>query len=120
VIAPLLELRGLEAGERLASGRRGRFAPAELLAAATSNGASSLGLRPNAFAVGGPADFVELDPDSPRTRGADADRVILAATSADVRTTVVAGRELHGSGRIGRHAVPASSDRGVSGDGPER
>ena len=120
VIDPLLELRGLEAGERLASGRRGRFAPVELLAAATAHGATSLGLRPNGFAVGDPADLVELDPDSPRTRGADPDRVVLAATAADVRTTVIAGRELHGSGRIGRHAVPSASDRGVSGNEPER
>src|SRR5205085_2382741 len=69
VIDPLLELRGLEAGERLASGRRGRFTPAELLAAATEHGATSLGIAPNRFAVGDPADFVELDLDSPRTMG---------------------------------------------------
>jgi formiminoglutamate deiminase len=120
VIDPLLELRGLEAGERLASGRRGRFSPAELLAAATSHGATSLGLRPNTFAAGDPADFVELALDSPRTSGADHDRVIVTATAADVRTTAVAGRVLHGSGRIRRHAVPQPPERGVSRNEPER
>ena len=95
VIDPLLEVRGLEAGERLSSGRRGRFTPAELLAAGTANGSVSLGLAPNRFAVGDPADLVELDPDSPRTRGADPAQLILTATAADVLTTVVAGRTVH-------------------------
>lgn len=91
VIDPLLEVRGLEAGERLASGRRGRFTPAELLGAATANGSASLGVAPNTFAVGDPADFVELDLASPRTAGADPAQLILAATASDVLTTVVAG-----------------------------
>lgn len=94
VIDPLLELRALEAGERLASGRRGRFSPAELFAAATTHGSVSLGLRANGFAVGDPADLLELDRDSPRTRGADPERLILTATAADVITTVVAGHEV--------------------------
>lgn len=95
VIDPLLELRGLEAGERLASGRRGRFTPAELLAAGTTRGATSLGLAPNGFRVGDPADLVELDPDSLRTRGGEPAQVVLTATASDVRTTIVAGREVH-------------------------
>ncbi|GAA2753184.1 formimidoylglutamate deiminase [Amnibacterium kyonggiense] len=95
VIDPLLEMRGLEAGERLASGRRGRFTPRELLAAATEHGATSLGLPPTRFRVGDPADLVELDPDSPRTRGAVPAQLVLTATASDVRTTVVAGREVH-------------------------
>jgi formiminoglutamate deiminase len=120
VIDPLLEIRGLEAGERLASGRRGRFAPAELLAAATWHGSTSLGLRANGFAVGDPADFVELDPDSPRTSGAVPEQLILTATASDVLTTVVAGRILHGSGSIGRHADATHDDDGASGNEPER
>ena len=43
VIDPFEELRGLELDERLASGERGRFSPAELLTAATANGYASLG-----------------------------------------------------------------------------
>jgi cytosine/adenosine deaminase-related metal-dependent hydrolase len=95
VIDPLLELRGLEAGERLSSGRRGRFAPEELLTVATANGATSLGLAPNRFAIGDPADLVELDLRSARTGGADRSQLILTATASDVLTTVVAGREVH-------------------------
>jgi len=51
VVDPFLEMRGLEAGERLASGRRGRFAPAELWVAAGTAGYAALGLAPVA-AVG--------------------------------------------------------------------
>lgn len=91
VIDPLLEIRGLEAGERLASGRRGRFDPAELLAAATEHGSASLGLPPNRFEPGDPADFVEVDLRSPRTSGADPRQALLAATASDVLATVVAG-----------------------------
>lgn len=91
VIDPLLEIRGLEAGERLSSGRRGRFTPAELLAAGTDHGSRSLGLRRNRFEPGDPADFVEIDLASPRTSGADPRQAILAATASDVLTVVVAG-----------------------------
>lgn len=94
VIDPLLEIRGLEAWERLSSGRRGRFTPAELLAAGTTNGAHSLGLAPNTFAVGDPADFVELALDSPRTSGSAPEQLILTATASDVRATVVVGSEV--------------------------
>ncbi|WP_375400231.1 formimidoylglutamate deiminase [uncultured Amnibacterium sp.] len=99
VIDPLLEIRGLEAGERLSSGRRGRFTPAELLAAGTTRGAASLGLAPNAFAAGDPADFVELALDSPRTSGSAPEQLILTATGSDVLTTVVAGER-----RVGKRA----------------
>ncbi|MBW4042317.1 MAG: formimidoylglutamate deiminase [Acidobacteria bacterium] len=116
VIDPLLEIRGLEAGERLASGRRGRIGPPALLAAGTWHGSTSLGLRPNRFAVGDPADFVELDPGSPRTTGAEPDQLVLTATASDVLTTVVAGRVLHGSGSIRRRAGAGPHDDRVSSD----
>ncbi|WP_382307541.1 formimidoylglutamate deiminase [Herbiconiux sp. UC225_62] len=44
VIDPFLEVRGLEMHERLASGRRGVFSPAELVAASTSGSYRALGL----------------------------------------------------------------------------
>jgi formiminoglutamate deiminase len=50
VVDPFLELRGLEMHERLASGRRGVFAPTELLAASASASYRALGR-----AGGGPA-----------------------------------------------------------------
>lgn len=120
VIDPLLEIRGLEAGERLSSGRRGRFTPAELLTAATANGAASVGLAPNTFAIGDPADFVELALDSPRTSGSAPEQLILTATASDVLTTVVAGTTVRGSGSFQRHAAPASPANGVSGNEPDR
>ncbi|MGN6446576.1 formimidoylglutamate deiminase [Amnibacterium sp.] len=121
VIDPLLEIRGLEAGERLASGRRGRFTPEALLEAATTNGARSLGLPPARFRPGDPADLVELDPDSVRTRGAAPEQLILTATASDVLRTVVAGRTVfHRSGRIERHADERGTREGVPGNGPDR
>lgn len=92
VIDPLLELRGLEAGERLAAGRRGIFDPAELWEAGSGNGYASLGLGRAGFGVGDWCDLVELDAGSFRTIGADASQLVLAATASDVLTTVVGGR----------------------------
>ncbi|SDZ40782.1 formimidoylglutamate deiminase [Herbiconiux ginsengi] len=45
VIDPFLEVRGLEMHERLASGRRGVFSPAELVAASASGSYRALGLN---------------------------------------------------------------------------
>ena len=91
VIDPLLELRGLEAGERLASGERGRFSPAELLDAATTAGYRSLGLGAAALAVGDPLDLVEIDMESARTAGSRPEQVGLVATGSDVLSVWVAG-----------------------------
>lgn len=91
VVDPLLELRGLEAGERLRSLRRGRFAPAELWEIGTDGGHRALGLARPAR-IGGPLDLVELDPHSVRTSGSEPDQLVLTATASDVRRTVVGGR----------------------------
>lgn len=92
VVDPLLEMRALEHGERLGSGRRGRFSPAELIAAASTGGATSVG-RPlvGAIAVGAPCDLMELDPASSRTAGSDSGQLALTATASDVRTVVIGG-----------------------------
>ena len=94
VIDPFLELRGLEAGERLASGERGRFSPAELLLAATSAGYRSLGWGAGGLAVGDPLDLVEVDLESLRTLGAFPSQVALAATGSDVVAVWVGGRRV--------------------------
>lgn len=91
VIDPLLELRGLEAGERLRSLRRGRIAPASLWHIGSAGGYGSLGLAEPAR-LGGPLDLVELDPSSLRTAGSRAEQLPLTATSADVTRTIVGGR----------------------------
>jgi formiminoglutamate deiminase len=94
VVDPLTEARALEHGERLRSGRRGRFAPAELGIALTSAGHASLGWS------GQHADLVAITMDSVRTAGCAPDQVLLAATAADVHTVVVGGRIV---ARDGRH-----------------
>jgi formiminoglutamate deiminase len=91
VVDPLLELRGLEAGERLRSLRRGRIAPASLWRIGSADGYSSLGLAEPAR-LGGPLDLVELDPGSLRTAGSRAEQLPLTATAADVTRTIVGGR----------------------------
>ena len=108
VIDMFSEMRGLEMHERLTTGRRGRFSPAELIAAATRDGCRSLGradgglLRENA-----PADFVVVDTGSVRTVGCRPDQVHYAATAADVTDVVVGGQPVvvdrcHRLGDVGR------------------
>lgn len=98
VVDPFEEARGLEAHERLASGKRGRFAPTELLDASTNH--ACLGW-PDAgrLAVGARADLVAVRTDSVRTAGADPAQVLFAATASDVHTVVVDGREVVRGGR---------------------
>ncbi len=91
IIDPWFEARALELHERLASGQRGRFDAAEVLAAATAHGASGwpdIG----SIAVGQGADLVHVNPDSVRTAGADGAGILFAATAADVTDVMVAGQ----------------------------
>jgi formiminoglutamate deiminase len=91
VIDPLLESRALEHGERLRTGRRGRFSPAELMAALTNH--ASIGWpEAGRIGVGAPADFVAIRLDSVRTAGSLPEQVVLTATASDVATVVVAGK----------------------------
>jgi cytosine/adenosine deaminase-related metal-dependent hydrolase len=100
VVDPLVEARALEHGERLRTGRRGHFRPAELLAAATADGHASLGWpEAGLIAVGAPADLVAVRLDSPRTAGVLPEQVLLAATASDVDTVVVGGRVVAEAGR---------------------
>jgi formiminoglutamate deiminase len=86
VVDPLAEARALEHGERLRTGQRGRFTPAELGVALTSAGHASLGWP------GRHADLVAVRLDSVRTAGCAPEEVMLAATAADVHTVVVGGK----------------------------
>jgi formiminoglutamate deiminase len=108
VVDPLLEMRGLEAGERLASGERGRFDPAALLAAATSNGYASLGLGDNRLRPGDLCDLVEVSTESVRTVGSAPTQLPLTATASDVRRVIVHGVVVADSGRlVSAGGVPA-------------
>ena len=90
------EMRALELHERLVSGQRGRFTPAELITAAT--GHAALGW-PDAgrLAPGAPADLVAVRLD-PQTAGAP-EQILLAAAAADVDTVLVDGRPVVSGGR---------------------
>ncbi|WP_309117797.1 formimidoylglutamate deiminase [Saccharothrix sp.] len=90
VVDPLLEARGLEHGERLRTGQRGRFAPAELVAALTNHAA--LGWDAGRIEVGMPADLVAVRMDSVRTAGCTDEQVVLAATASDVSVVVSGGK----------------------------
>ncbi|MFD7078040.1 formimidoylglutamate deiminase [Nocardioides sp. NPDC059952] len=106
VIDPWLEVRGLEAGERLRSRQRGRFSPGDLETARTSAGYAASGI-PGGLRVGACADLVELDPDSVRTTGAALDQLALVATATDVTTVVVGGRLVAEHGRLTDGRDPA-------------
>lgn len=93
IVDPFVEARALEHGERLRTGQRGRFSPAELGVALTSAGHASLGWPAPS------ADLVAVRLDSPRTAGCAPDQLLLAATAADVHTVVVGGKVIVKDGR---------------------
>ena len=100
VIDPFLEARGLEAGERLASGSRGRFSPAELMTALTESGYQSLGLGPGGIRVGAWCDLVEINAGSIRTAGSATEQLVLTATASDVQKVIVGGRLVASGGQL--------------------
>jgi formiminoglutamate deiminase len=107
VIDPFEELRGLEMHERLATGERGRFTPAELIMIASEAGYRSLGWPEGGLiADGALADFVVVRSDSVRTTGADPGQIAYAATAGDIDQVVVAGRVIV---RDGRHQLGSAA-----------
>lgn len=102
VVDPLLEARALEHGERLRSGRRGRFSPIELVRALGEGGSASTGRPAGRIEAGLPCDLLEIDPISVRTAGSEADQLALSATAGDVATVIVAGQVV---ARGGVHAA---------------
>ncbi|TQM82871.1 formiminoglutamate deiminase [Saccharothrix saharensis] len=91
VIDPLAEARALEHNERLRTGERGRFAPADLVAALTNHAAIGW---PEAGRIeaGAPADLVAVRVNSIRTAGTAPEQLIMSATASDVAAVVVGGR----------------------------
>ena len=108
VIDPFEDARAVEMNERLASGQRGRFSPAQLVTAATAAGHASLGWpEAGRIRVGAPCDLVGISTHTVRTAGATAEQVMFAATAADIHTVVVNGRPVvaqgcHVLGDVGR------------------
>jgi formiminoglutamate deiminase len=103
----LAEARRLEQHERLASGRRGTFAPDALLHAATEAGHRCLGWTDaGRLTPGARADLVAIDLTSPRTAGAAPAQLVMCATAADVTDVIVDGQPVvrdraHRLGAIG-------------------
>jgi formiminoglutamate deiminase len=96
----LAEARLLEAHERLVTGERGRFRPAELIEALTVAGHRALGWTDvGRLARGQRADLVAVRLDSPRTAGCAPGQLVMAAAAADVHTVVVDGRVVVADGR---------------------
>jgi formiminoglutamate deiminase len=105
VIDMFEEIRGAEMNERLASRRRGRFTPAELVAAATRH--TSIGWDDaGEIAAGRRADLVCVRLDGTRTAGADPLGAIYAATAADVTRVIADGRTIVADGRHATIDVP--------------
>ena len=89
---PLTQARGLEYGERLASGVRGRFPPRDLWAAITVHSHRSIGSAGGRLAVGARADLVALNTVSTRTAGSMPEQMIMSASAPDVSVVVSGGR----------------------------
>jgi formiminoglutamate deiminase len=101
VIDLVEEARGIELHARLATGRRGVFSPEDLITAATTGGSASLGFQ-GGLTEGSVADFIVVDPDSPRLIGLEEatglDSIVFAATAEDVREVYVGGKQIVGQG----------------------
>lgn len=107
VIDPFLEMRGLEMHERLASGTRGQFTPAEALSAGSAGGYRSLGWLTPPLQVGGPCDLLEIDDQSTRTIGSDALQLLFSATASDVARVIVGGQVVAERGLLADGTDPA-------------
>ena len=101
------EMRGIEMDQRLKEQARGLFPPDQLIRISSEHGHRALGW-PNGgrIAVGSPCDLVAVDLDSVRTSGSEPEQVVMAATSADVRTVVVGGRVMVSEGKHQVSNVP--------------
>jgi formiminoglutamate deiminase len=97
LIDPFEEARAVELDERLESGTRGIHSAAELLRAATTGGAESIGW-PEAGRIesGALADLVTVGLEGVGLAGTSADHavesLVFAASPADVRNVIVGGR----------------------------
>ncbi|MFE7586981.1 formimidoylglutamate deiminase [Streptomyces gardneri] len=109
VIDLLEEARAMELNERLRTRTRGHWTAAALLRAATVDGHKALGWADaGTLETGALADFTTIALDTVRTAGPlprlAAETAVFAASAADVRHTVVAGRHVVRDGV--HHSVP--------------
>lgn len=90
-VDPFAQARGIELGERLATGVRGTVSPAALVVAATESSHRSISSPAGRIAVGEPADLVAVRTDTARTAGSDPAQLVMSATAADVAVVVIDG-----------------------------
>ncbi|MFQ6141834.1 formimidoylglutamate deiminase [Streptomyces seoulensis] len=110
------EARAMELNERLRTRTRGHWTAAALLRAASADGHAALGWdEAGSLVPGALADFTTLALDSVRTAGPaprlGVETAVFAATAADVRHTVVAGRHVV---RDGAHALVPDVPRALT------
>jgi formiminoglutamate deiminase len=93
VIDILREGHRLEQHDRLRLMRRGIHTPQALMEASTVVGMRSIGWHDGGIAVGAPADFITVDPESDELidTGASLDAIVSAATRASVTDVIVGG-----------------------------
>ncbi|WP_029137799.1 formimidoylglutamate deiminase [Nakamurella lactea] len=106
IVDPFAQARGIEYGERSATGRRGTMLPAALVGAATVNSHRSIGSPGGSIEIGAPADLVAVRTDSARTAGADPDQLVMVAAAADVAVVVRAGEVVATNGIHRRFGDP--------------
>ncbi|MCX4640607.1 formimidoylglutamate deiminase [Streptomyces sp. RPA4-5] len=99
VIDLLEEARAMELDERLRTRTRGHWTAAALLRAATADGHAALGWDDaGSLEAGSLADLTTIALDSVRTAGPPprlaAETAVFAASAADVRHTIVGGRQI--------------------------
>ncbi|MEV5885668.1 formimidoylglutamate deiminase [Streptomyces sp. NPDC052020] len=116
VIDLLEEARAMELNERLRSRTRGHWTAGALLRAATADGHAALGWDDaGTIEPGARADLTTIALDSVRTAGPPprlgAETAVFAATAADVRHTVVAGRHVV---RDGAHTLVPDVPRALA------
>jgi formiminoglutamate deiminase len=100
IIDPFEEIRGLELNERLDTGARGAFSPAQLTAILTRHGYRALGWEGGGrIEVGAPCDLVAVDPDTVHTAGSAPEQLLYSATAADVTHVVVASEAIVTDGK---------------------
>ncbi|MCC3292648.1 formimidoylglutamate deiminase [Arthrobacter sp. zg-Y1110] len=125
VVDPWLEMRALEYGERLRSGKRGAFAPAALHFAVSEAGARAQGRTAPGLEPGKACDLMAVDSHSLRTAGSRPDQLAFSATAADVTAVVVGGRlrarngshtSLGDPAALLREAIAAVDSAAVPGD----
>jgi formiminoglutamate deiminase len=112
------EARAVELDERLVTGERGRNPASNLLRAATESGHACLGWpEAGRIAPGAIADLVTVSLDTPRLAGTGAasavEAAVFAATAADVRGVIAAGREIVRDGAHLAIDVPAELEDAI-------